>query len=302
MTTSSTDTSAAITVGITGASGMIGSALVDALTKTGHTAVALPRPNDTIDEQLLATCDAVVNLAGKPIAGRFTTQHKKEVLSSREDGTTALATAMARLYRHDPDHAPSVLVSASAAGYYGHDRGDEVLTEQSGSGDDFLAMVCRRWEAAADPARDAGLRVVHVRTGIVQSAQGGQLNVQLPLFKLGLGGPLSLRGRQWTPWVSLVDMARLYLFAVVNPNVVGPINAVAPGIVRNKEYARVLGEVIGRPAIIPVPCWGPALLLNPQGARELACAGQRMTCDKVQQLGFKFRHQELDHALRDELT
>lgn len=284
-------------VGITGSSGLVGSGIVDALEKHGHRAIALPRPNHKIDESLLSQCDAVINLAGKPLFGRFTARHKEQVFHSRVDGTLALSQALARLA---PD-GPKVFVSASASGYYGHHRGDEVLYEDSFPGVDFLSEVCTRWEAACKPATAAGIRVVNVRTGIVQSAQGGQLKVQLPLFKLGLGGPLSLRGRQWMPWISHADIVRIYLFAVMNPSISGPINAVAPGIVRNRDYAHTLGEVVHRPALIPVPCFAPALLLGKTGAQEFACAGQRMSCTKLEELGFTFRHKNLYDCLDDEL-
>lgn len=288
-----------LTVGITGASGTVGSALCDALEHHGHRALALPRPAESIDETALASCDAIVNLAGQPIFGRFTDAHRQRLYHSRVDGTAALAAALASMRHTAPRACPTVLVSASAAGYYGWDRGDEILTESSGPGSDFLSRLCVDWEAACDPARNAGIRVVTLRTGIVQSAHAGQLKVQLPLFKAGLGGPMSLRGRQWVPWISLPDIVRMYLFALVNPTVRGPFNAVAPHLVRNRDYARTLGKVLRRPAVVPVPCWGPAMLLGRQGARELACAGQRMSSAAIEQAGFTFRHPVLRQALSD---
>jgi uncharacterized protein (TIGR01777 family) len=203
-------------------------------------------------------------LAGASIAGRFTDGHKAAIRDSRIEPTRRLAEAAA-----DADDGPRTFVSASAIGYYGFDRGDALLSEESVRGDGFLADVVSDWEAATAPAAAAGLRVVAVRTGIVQSARGGTLKLMRPLFAAGLGGRLG-DGEQWLSWIGLDDLLDVYHRALYDDRLSGPVNAVAPDPVHNAEYTKVLAGVLHRPALVPVPALGPRLLLGEQGARELA--------------------------------
>ncbi|WP_156764465.1 TIGR01777 family oxidoreductase, partial [Mycobacterium sp. E3247] len=236
--------------------------------------------------------DAVIHLAGESIAGRFTERHRKAIRDSRIGPTRWLAEALARTPRR-----PSVLVTASAIGYYGYDRGDDVLTEDSERGDGFLADVVADWEAATAPAEQAGVRVVPVRTGIVQSPRGGTLKLMRPLFSAGLGGRLG-DGRQWLSWIGIDDLVDVYHRALWDTALSGPVNAVAPHPVRNSEYTATLAHVMRRPAVLPVPSLGPRVLLGEQGARELACASQRVAPQKLTAAGHRFRHPELEQALR----
>jgi hypothetical protein len=292
-----------LTVAITGASGLIGSALAALLSTGGHRVIRLVRrpPRDESERQwrpddpgqdLLAGTDALIHLAGAPIGGRLTPQRKREILSSRVGPTRALAALAAascgRL---------RAFVTASAVGFYGADRGDEVLTEDSERGTGFLADVVAAWEDAAAPAAAAGIRSVRVRTGIVQTPGGGMLRLLYPLFEAGLGGPLG-DGTGWQPWIEIDDLLDIYLRAATDPALAGPVNAVAPAAARNAEYARVLGRVLRRPALIPVPAAGPRLLLGAEGARELAQASQRVSPAALTAAGHRFRYPELDGALR----
>lgn len=292
-------------VAITGASGLIGSRLVPDLAAAGHRVSRLVRRAPTgpqeirwspdqnfLDTQALAGVDAVVHLAGEGVAAhRWNDAHKRRVLDSRVAGTGLVSRVLAGL-----GEGHRTLVCASAIGYYG-DRGDEVLTEDSASGEGFLADVCRRWESAADPARAAGLRVVHVRIGIVQTPEGGALRQQLPLFRLGLGGRLG-SGRQYQSWVTIDDVVGVLHHAVTTPDLSGPVNATAPNPVTNAEYTRVLGRVLGRPAVLPVPRLGPALLLGREGAEEVALASQRVLPERAVASGYHFRHTDLETGLR----
>jgi uncharacterized protein len=292
-----------LTIALTGSGGLVGSALAALLTTGGHQVIRLVRraprddgerwwrPDDP-DPELLAGADAVIHLAGAPIGGRFTPERKREILASRTGPTRALATLAAR--------SPGGLrafVSASAVGFYGADRGDETLTEDTGRGDGFLADVAAAWEAAAAPAAAAGIRTVQVRTGIVQTPRGGLLRVLYPLFEAGLGGPLG-GGAGWLPWIEIDDLLDVYLRAVTDPALTGPVNAVAPEQARNAEYARALSRVLGRPALIPVPAAGPRLLLGAEGARELAEASQRVRPGVLAGAGHPFRYPGLAGALR----
>ncbi|MGH8907386.1 MAG: TIGR01777 family oxidoreductase [Egibacteraceae bacterium] len=297
-------------VAITGSSGLIGTALVELLRSGGHEVVRLVRraaasadevawdPDaGTVDVAGLRGVDAVVHLAGESIGGgRWTQERKRRIRDSRVDGTRLLATTLAGMA-----DGPRALICGSAIGYYGSDRGDELLTEESGSGDGFLAGVVRDWEAAAEPARAAGLRVVCVRTGIVASPKGGALALQLPLFKVGLGGRLG-SGRQWMSWITLDDIAGVFAHALDTADVEGILNGTAPEPVRNAEFARVLGRVLGRPALIPVPKLGPAVLLGPEGAAETAFASQRVVPARTEATGYVFRHRTLEAALRHVLA
>ena len=242
-----------LTVAVTGSGGLVGTALAALLGTGGHRVIRLVRqPAAGAGErqwqpgqpgpELLAGVDAVVHLAGVGIAGRFTPAHKQAVRDSRIGPTRRLAELAAGM-----TDGPRTFVSASAIGYYGADRGDEILGEDSPRGHDFLADAVAAWEAATAPAAEAGLRVVQVRTGIVQTPKGGTLRLLFPLFEAGLGGRLG-SGRQWLSWIGIDDLADIYLRALVDPGLSGPVNAVAPDPVRNLDYTRVLASVLRRPS------------------------------------------------------
>lgn len=295
-------------VAVTGASGLVGTQVCALLTTGGHTVTRLTRsrrtaPGDAhwdprsgfVDADALAAADAVVHLAGASIGGRFTRRHKAEVLASRVDGTRTIVAALAA------DGMPRTLVQASAIGIYGPRRPGELLSEGSESGTGFLADVVRAWEGAALPAEDAGVRVVRLRTGIVLSAGGGALAPQLPLFAVGLGGRLTA-GSAWVSWITLDDLARAYVHALFTPGLTGPVNAVAPQPVTSGEFARELGRAMRRPAVVPTPAVGPALVLGRQGARELIATDQRVSAERLLGSGFVFDSPELPGALRHVLA
>ena len=304
-------------IAITGASGLLGGALSEALRADGHeiTGITRSRPGPDelqwspmerrIDADGLRGVDVVVHLAGEKIGfsswdpraiaeARWTADTRRRILDSRVQGTTLLAETLAEL-----DEGPRVLVSVSAVGYYG-DRGDEVLTEDSPPGHLFLSEVCRAWERSAEPAREAGLRVVHPRIGIVQTPVDGALQRSLPLFKVGLGGPFG-SGRQWWSWVMLEDVIGVLHHAVTNDDVVGPINVTAPEPVTNLEWTRTLGRVLGRPAIIPIPRFGPRLILG-EMVDELVYASARVLPQRTLDSGYTFRYTDLETGLRSVLS
>ena len=294
-----------LVVAVTGATGLVGSQLSAMLTSGGHRVIRLVRhsPKGPDERQwdprrpapdLLTGVDAVVHLAGASIAGRFTAAHRAAIRDSRIEPTRRLAELAAT------SGGPGTFVSASAIGYYGFDRGDAVLDEDSDRGDGFLADVVADWEAATVPAADAGLRVSAVRTGIVQSSAGGTLRLFRPLFAAGLGGRLG-SGRQWLSWIGLDDLLDVYYRALWDERLRGPVNAVAPEPVRNADYTRALAGVLHRPAVLPVPSIGPRVLLGAQGARELAEANQRVTPAKLAALGHRFRHPRVTEALAHQL-
>jgi uncharacterized protein len=287
---------------ISGATGLIGSALVPELEAKGHTVTRLSRSRagadtirwdpsaGTIEGDLEGT-EAVVHLAGESIAqGRWSPDKKRRILDSRVQGTRLLAEGIAVL----PD-PPKVMVSTSAVGYYG-DRGDEVLTEESASGADFLARVCREWEAAAEPARQAGIRVVYPRLGIVLSPEGGALGTTLPIFKLGGGGKIG-SGRQWWSWVALDDVVGSIVHALTDDSVEGPVNVGSPNPMTNAEYTKVLGKVLGRPTVLPLPAPAARVMLG-EVADALLLASQRMEPAKLKATGYDFRYPQLEGALR----
>ncbi|HEY7262865.1 MAG TPA: TIGR01777 family oxidoreductase [Trebonia sp.] len=292
-----------LTIAVTGSGGLIGSALTALLTTGGHEVIRLVRraPRhaserqwrpDAPDPELLNDADAVIHLAGASIAGRFTPERKQQIRASRVSPTRKLAELAAR-----SPGALRAFVTASAVGIYGPDRGDEILTEHSDRGDGFLADVVAAWEQATAPAAMAGIRTVQVRTGIVQTPRGGVLRMMYPLFAAGLGGPLG-DGAQWLAWIGIDDLLDIYLRAVTDRALVGPVNAVAPHPVRNAEYARTLGRVLGRPAVLPVPAVGPRLLLGSEGASELAGASQRVRPAALAAAGHQVRYPGLEGALR----
>jgi uncharacterized protein len=287
---------------ISGATGLIGSALTRELEDGAHSVIRLIRsprgendvrwdPDAGTVEGSLGGTDAVVHLAGESIAeGRWTVSKRERIMQSRKKGTRLLAEAIASL-----SEPPKVMVSASAVGYYG-DRGNELLREDSGPGSDFLAEVCQAWEAAADPAREAGIRVVHPRFGIVLSPQGGALGTTLPIFKLGGGGRIG-NGRQWWSWVALDDVVGTIHHALENDSVEGPVNVGSPNPLTNAEYTKVLGKVLNRPTVVAVPA--PAIRIAIGGmADALLLASQRMEPAKLKETGYDFRYPELEGALR----
>jgi len=290
-------------VAITGASGLVGAQLAAFLSTGGHRVIRLVRhsttkpderqwkPNDP-DPELLAGADAVIHLAGASIAGRFSDDHRAAIRDSRIAPTRRLAELIAK-----SKDGPKVLVNASAIGFYGYDRGEETLTEDSQRGDGFLADVVADWEDATAPAEQAGTRVVRVRTGIVQSPAGGTLRLLRPLFAAGLGGRLG-SGRQWFSWIGIDDLVDVYHRALWDTELSGPVNAVAAEPVRNIDYTKVLAHVMRRPAVIPVPPLGPKVLLGDQGARELALANQRVLPARLLQADHRFRRPDLEQTLR----
>ena len=301
------------TIAITGTSGLVGRALAAFLSTGGHRVIRLARaessPSDTRmarrfwdpehpDPALLDGVDAVVHLAGASIFGRFTPEHRRRIRDSRIGPTRALAELAAR--SHEAGAGPSVFVSASAIGAYGAARGDDLLDEAAPGGEGFLARVVSEWEAATAPAAEAGIRTAQIRTGIVQAASGGVLQLLRPLFGAGLGGRIG-SGEQWQSWIELNDLVEVYHRALFDPALSGPVNAVAPSPVRQSEYAGILGGVLGRPSVIPVPGCAPAILLGREGAAELALADQRVLPAKLRAAGHRFRFPELRSALQHQL-
>ena len=287
---------------VSGATGLIGSALTPELEARGHRVTRLTRtPRSegdirwdpeagTIGGDLSGT-EAVVHLAGESIAeGRWTREKKRRILESRQKGTRLLAGKIAAL-----SEPPSVMVSVSATGYYG-DRGSELLTEESESGDLFLSEVCREWEAAAEPAREAGVRVVHPRFGIVLSTQGGALGRTLPIFKLGGGGKVG-SGRQYWSWVSFDDVIGAILHLMETNALSGPVNVVTPDPSTNAEYTGMLGSVLNRPTFLTVPASAARLGLG-EIADELLLASARVEPVRLRETGYSFRHPDLEGALR----
>ena len=296
-------------VAVSGATGLVGKALCAALRARGDTVCPIVRsakglPGEvlwdtdkhTFDADALAECDAVVHLAGENIVGRWTDEKKKSVRDSRVDSTRGLSETLAAL----GDRGPKTLICASAIGYYGDTGQSDARTEADPPGDDYLAEVCVQWERAADPARAAGLRVVHTRVGIVLTPEGGALAAMLTPFKLGVGGRLG-DGRQWMSWVSLTDLVRILLYALDTPTLSGPCNAAAPQPVTNRDFTKTLGRVLGRPTLLPVPSFVPKLLYGKEAAEALVLGSIRAMPGVLQDAGFRFEHPTLDAALRHEL-
>ena len=242
-----------------------------------------------IDTERLEGVDAVVHLAGENIVGRWTGAKKARIRESRVLGTRLLAETLAGL-----PTPPGVMVSASASGYYG-DRGNELLTEESAPGGNFLADVCQEWEAAADPAKQAGGRVVHPRFGIVLSTEGGALATTLPIFKLGAGGKIG-SGRQYWSCVAIDDVVGAVLHALSKDSLEGPVNVTVPDPLTNAEYTRTLGHVLGRPTIFPLPAPAARVMLG-QVADELLLASQRMEPARLTETDYSYRYPRLEGAL-----
>jgi uncharacterized protein len=288
-------------VAITGSHGLIGSALIAELTKAGHAVRKVVRSGATgadilwdpkagsIDATKLAGVDAVVHLAGAGIGDkRWTPEWKKELVESRTKGTTLLSTALA-----DLPVKPSVLLSGSAIGYYG--AGTDPVTEDSKPGTGFLADLCVQWEASTAKAEAAGIRTVHLRTGIVLSTKGGALKKQLPLFKLGLGGKFG-SGKQWQSWISIDDEVGAIMHLLTSARS-GAVNLTAPSPVTNAEFTRVLSHAVKRPAIFTVPGFAPKVLLGGELVENLLLTGQNVLPTRLIADGYPFKHAMLDSAL-----
>ncbi len=295
------------TIAVTGASGLLGTQLVAFLGGGGHRVRPLvrraPRTPDeirwdpdagSIDAAALEGVDAVVHLAGESVGDRWTPARRKAILESREKGTRLLAKALAGLSRR-----PEVLVSASAVGIYGDDRGDEELDETSTLGTGFLADVCRAWEAATAPASEAGIRVVHARLGVVLTPRGGALANLLPPARLGALGPVG-SGRQYMSWVAPDDVLGALLHAIVSPELSGPLNVTSPRPVPQAELARTLGAVLHRPSFMPLPAFAVKLMFGEMGESVLL-GGQRVQPSRLIASGYTFARPDLASALAFEL-
>lgn len=290
-------------VAVSGSNGLIGTALVARLQQRGDdpvrivrsqpagTDVLLDQAAGTLDAGRLAGVDAVVNLAGPSIGDhRWTDEYKRTLRDARVDGTSLIASAIAGM-----DDGPRTLLSGSAVGYYGTSE-DATFDESSPAGDDFLARLAADWERAATPAADAGIRVAYLRTGIVLSEGGGALAKMLPLFKFGLGGRFG-KGRQWQSWITLDDHVAAMLH-LLDGELEGPVDLTAPEPVRNAEFTSTLAAVLHRPAILPIPKFGPALLYGSELVTALLYEGQRVLPRALEADGFAFQHGELEPALR----
>lgn len=287
---------------VTGASGLVGTALCTHLQSCGHTAVPLSRTRSdqhpwwdirsgAISWGAEPDFEAVIHLAGENIAsGRWTAQKKERIRMSRVSGTTLLAQSLA-----EKEHRPEVFISASAVGYYG-DRGDEELTEYSEAGNGFLPQVCQEWENACTPALNAGIRTANIRLGMVLSANGGALQKMLPPFRLGFGGPLG-DGRQFLSWIYIHDLCRAVEHIIETPELKGAVNMVSPEPVRNKEFATTLGHVIGRPTFLPAPSLALRILLG-EMADALLLSSVRAVPKKLNDSGFTFTQADLYGALQ----
>jgi uncharacterized protein (TIGR01777 family) len=296
-------------VTLTGATGLIGTKLVHALRDRGDTVTVLSRSPDQaraaldVDAQAwdppagpapaaaLAGRDAVVHLAGEPVAQRWTAQVKQAIHDSRETGTRNLVAGL----RAAGEDRPRALIAGSAVGYYGK-RGDERVPESTPPGDDFLARVCVAWEREADAATELGVRVVHIRTGVVLDKTGGALKTMLPPFKLGVGGPVA-GGDQYLPWIHVDDLVALYLRALDDDTWTGAYNGSAPEPVTNKAFSKALGRALHRPAVAPVPAFALRLLYGDMA--EIVTEGQRAVPERALAAGFSFGHPDLDEALAD---
>ena len=299
------------TIAVSGSTGLVGSTLCKLLKEQGREVRPIVRRNagesneilwdtssQSFDKDGLAKCDAVVHLAGENIMGRWTDDKKRRILDSRIDSTRGLSQALAKLAADD--QAPRTLIVASAIGYYGDTGQTAPRDEDDSPGDGFLADVCVDWEKAADPARDAGIRVVHIRIGIVLSSEGGAIKEMLLPFKLGLGGPLG-DGRQWMSWITLHDLIRVIVFSLDTPGLSGPVNAVAPEPATNRSLTKAMGRVLKRPTFLPAPPFAIRLLYGQQCADEIVLASIRVIPNRLNEAGFTFTHTDLDSALRHEL-
>ncbi|HWZ59880.1 MAG TPA: TIGR01777 family oxidoreductase [Gemmatimonadaceae bacterium] len=279
-------------VGVAGSSGFVGSALVPALVAAGHTVVRLAR--GLPDSRALDGIDAVVNLAGESVDERWTADRKRRIRTSRIETTDRLARGMAAL-----SPRPAVFVSASAVGIYGNRR-DEALDETSALGTGFLAEVGQAWEAAAEPARQAGIRTVHPRFGMILAAYGGALAKMLPAFRMGAGGKIA-SGTQWMSWIALDDVVQAIRFALETPALVGPANYTAPNPVTNADFTHALGVALRRPTVATIPPFALKLAYG-EMAEEVLIAGQRVYPRALERAGYTFRYPQLADALRVALS
>jgi uncharacterized protein (TIGR01777 family) len=292
-------------VAVTGASGLVGRAICARLTREGYSVVRIGRAHrdaapdvvwnpaaGEIDAAALDGVSAVVHLAGETIGQRWTSSVRRRILESRVDGTSLIARTIAALRA-----PPAVLISASAVGFYG-DRGDETVDERDPRGSGFLADVVQAWEAAAEPARAAGIVVTHSRFGVEIAPDGGMLERQLPIVRLGAGGRIG-SGRQWLSWISRTDIARAVAF-LVKASLGGPVNVTAPSPVTNEEFTRLLASALHRPAVAAVPAFAIRLAFGQMG-EETVLAGQRVVPTRLLDAGFAFEHPMLDQAFRTEL-
>jgi uncharacterized protein len=296
-----------VKIAVSGASGLIGGALLPALRADGHEVLTLvrrtPRTVDEhrwdpqhrrIDPTLLADVDAVINLGGTPIRPRpFTAGYKERLLRSRIDATTTISEALATAVAADPGR-PRVLLSASAVGYYG-DTGSRTVTEQEPAGEDFLAQLCAQWEAATAPAEAAGVRVVRLRTGLVLDRKAMLMQILGRVFRLGLGGRMG-SGQQYWPWISLTDVVGAVRH-LLTTDVSGPVNLTGPAPVTNAEFTRELARQVHRPAVLPVPGFAINLALGEFG-RSSVTAGQRALPARLEESGYRFTHADFVSALR----
>lgn len=293
---------------VAGGSGFIGTALVAGLRADGHRVRVLTRRREAagpdapfwnpeageLDRAAFRDVDGVINLSGSTIATRWNAEKKKEIRESRLRCTKLLAETIQSL-----EARPGVFISMSATGFYG-DRGDELITETATPGHDFLADVCVAWEAAAEPAARAGVRVVHPRMGLVLSPVGGVLKQALPPFRAGIGGPLGT-GKQWWSWIVLHDVVAGFRHALLVDTLRGPVNFAAPGAVPNAEFAKTLGAVLGRPSAMPIPTMALKLLFG-EAADGAILTGVHVVPEALEKTGFRFAHPELEPALRHLLT
>lgn len=289
---------------VSGSTGLVGSALTPVLASLGHDVVPLVRRRPAAGERVLAwdpergmiDCDglegidAAIHLAGETVLGRWSPAKKQRIRESRVQGTRLLSDALAGLTR-----PPKTLLAASAIGYYG-DRGDEAVSEWSAPGEDFLAYVSRDWEGATTAAARAGIRVVNMRFGVVLTTAGGALAKMLPAFRLGLGGRVG-SGNQYLSWITLDDALNAIVHALTTPRLVGPVNLTAPNPVTNREFTRMLGKVLRRPAVLPVPAFALRIAFGAEGAAMLL-SGQRVLPGCLEACGFHFRFETLEPALR----
>jgi uncharacterized protein len=289
---------------VSGSTGLVGSALIPVLTSQGHAIVPLVRrrpaagetalawdpERGTIDRVGLEGADVIIHLAGENVFGRWSPAKQRRIRDSRVLGTRLLSDAIAGLKSR-----PATLLAASAIGYYG-DRGEETVTEQSASGEDFLAHVARDWEAATAAASRAGIRVVNMRFGVVLTTTGGALGKMLPAFRLGLGGPVG-SGHQYLSWIALGDAINAVLHVLTNTSLTGPVNLTAPTPITNREFAKTLGKVLGRPALVAVPSFALRLAFGTEGAAMLQ-SGQRVLPERLLASGFSFAFKAVEPALR----
>jgi uncharacterized protein (TIGR01777 family) len=294
-------------VTLTGASGFIGQRLIERLLADGHSLHVLGRNrpaaappevgfspwdanNGEVPEEALRNVDAIVHLAGEPVAQRWNREIKSRIRNSRVIGTHSLVQALAKR-----EERPHTFLSASAIGYYG-DRGSEILTESSPPGTGYLAEVCGEWEREARAAGNLGLRVVMFRIGIVLGKEGGALKQMLPPFRLGMGGPMA-SGKQWMSWIHAADLVNALVFALRNANVFGPVNATAPNPVENAQFAKALGEALNRPAVLHTPTFALRMMLGE--AADVVLASQRVVPKALQDAGFSWDHPQVEEALAD---